>query len=90
MSKATKIAISLPEDLLEIIERERRESGESRSQFFRRAVEAFLRRKQERKLEEQYIRGYQRYPETEEELALAHWANPIAFGENPWEVDDKP
>ena len=38
MSKTTKIAISLPEEVLTAVEREREGSGESRSQIFRRAV----------------------------------------------------
>ena len=72
-----KIGISLPEPVLEAIERERKARGETRSEFLRRAVEAFLRRERERQLEEQYIRGYQQYPETQEEIdlatAMSHW-----------------
>jgi metal-responsive CopG/Arc/MetJ family transcriptional regulator len=37
MPKTSKIAISLPEEVLKAVEREREESGESRSQIFRRA-----------------------------------------------------
>ena len=66
MGKTAKIAISLPEEMLQSVERERRASGETRSEFFRRAVEAFLRRQRERQMEEEYIRGYQEQPETEE------------------------
>ncbi len=39
MPKTSKIAISLPEEVLTAVEREREESGESRSQIFRRAVD---------------------------------------------------
>jgi Arc/MetJ-type ribon-helix-helix transcriptional regulator len=52
-AKTTKIAISLPEEVLDAVERERGESGESRSEFFRRAVEALLRRQREQELSEQ-------------------------------------
>lgn len=48
MPKTTKITISLPEDLLERIEKERMARGESRSEFFRHAIESFLRRERER------------------------------------------
>ena len=54
-----KIAISLPDEVLEAVEKERLAKGESRSQFFRRAAEEQLRRERERKDIEQYIRGYQ-------------------------------
>ena len=46
MAKSAKVAISLPEDVLEAVETERKAKGESRSQFFRQAIERLL--KQER------------------------------------------
>lgn len=79
MPKMTKIAISLPEDLLEGIERKRLVSGESRSQFFRRAVGAFLRSEREREAIEQYVQGYRQYPEGEEEIALAETTTHLAI-----------
>ena len=85
MSKTAKIAISLPQDLLENIDSERLAHGESRSGFFRRAIEAFLRHERDREAIEQYIRGYQEYPETEEEIGLAQTTLPAALVENPWE-----
>lgn len=39
MGKSAKVAISLPGDILEAVETERKAKGESRSQFFRRAAE---------------------------------------------------
>ena len=80
-----KIAISLPEPFLKAIEKERKARGETRSEFFRRAAEAFLRRERERKLEEQYIRGYQQYPETREEIDLATAMSLGGSEEEPWE-----
>ena len=38
MGKSAKVAISLPEDVLEAVEAERKVKGESRSKFFRRAM----------------------------------------------------
>ena len=84
MSKTTKIAISLPEDVLDAVERERDQSGESRSQFFRRAVETLLRRQQEQELSEQYIRAYQQMPETTEEVEAARRAASTILAEEPW------
>ena len=59
--------------------------GESRSAFFRRAVEEHFRRAREREDVEQYLRGYQQYPETQEELALAESTLGYVMAENPWE-----
>jgi len=85
MPKIAKIAISLPEKVLASVERERRNSGESRSQFFRRAVEALLRRQQEQEMSEQYIRAYQQIPETEEDIEAARHAASDILAKEPWE-----
>ena len=82
-----KIAISLPDDVHQAVERERLVTGESRSQFFRRAVEEQLRRAKERADVEQYIRGYQLYPETKEEVAMAEATLGYVMAEKPWEDD---
>ena len=74
MPKTSKIAISLPEEVLTAVEREREESGESRSQIFRRAVDLLLRQRKEREMSEQYIHGYQQMPETKEEVTAARRA----------------
>ena len=85
MSKTTKIAISLPEDMLCAVEEKREESGESRSQFFRRAVEVLLKLHRERGQNERYIRAYSENPETEQEIESArHAASTILAGE-PWD-----
>ncbi len=84
-AKTTKIAISLPEEVLDAVEREREESGESRSQFFRRAVEALLRREREQELSEQYVRAYQKLPESPEEVEAARRAAGNILAEEPWQ-----
>lgn len=85
MSKTAKIAISLPEDVLTAIEKEREDSGESRSQFFRRAAESLLRRRREQELNRQYIRAYKKFPETREEVEAARQASSAILAEEPWE-----
>jgi metal-responsive CopG/Arc/MetJ family transcriptional regulator len=84
MPKTSKIAISLPEDVLLAVEKEREESGESRSQIFRRAVQMLLRQRMERKLSEQYIQAYQRMPETPEEVTASRRAASTVLAEEPW------
>jgi len=66
-----KIAISLSEEVLQAVEKERLANGQSRSEFFRRAAEEYLSRIKQREQVEQYIKGYQKYPETNDERALA-------------------
>lgn len=85
MPKMTRIAISLPEEVLAAVEREREESGESRSQFFRRAVETILSHKQEREMSEQYIRAYREIPETSEGVEAARRAAGTILAEEPWQ-----
>ncbi len=85
MTKIAKIAISLPEEILSVVERERKESGESRSQFFRRAIETLLRQQHERELTSRYIRGYQRIPEASEEVEAAYHAASTILAKEPWE-----
>ena len=82
-----KIAISLPEETLQAVEKERLASGLSRSEFFLRAVEEHLRRVKEREDVEQYIQGYLKYPETKEEIALAEATLQYAFDDESWEDD---
>ena len=91
MPKTAKIAVSLPEDLLRGIDGCRAASGETRSGFIRRAVEAFFRRERERQAEEQYIRGYLRHPETAEEVAeveAMYLASLEVHAEVPWDDGD--
>ena len=82
-----KIAISLPDEMLDAVEEERLAKGESRSQFFRRAVEEHLTRARERTAVERYIRGYQEYPEDSGEKALAEATLHYAFDEDSWEEE---
>ncbi len=80
-----KIAISLPEETLQAVEKERLATGLSRSEFFRRAVEEHLRRMKEREDAEQYVQGYLKYPETKGEITLAEATLGYVMADNPWE-----
>jgi metal-responsive CopG/Arc/MetJ family transcriptional regulator len=85
MPKTAKIAISLPEDVLAAVERERRGSGESRSEFFRRAAEILLRHQREQEMNELYACAYQQMPETKEEVEAARRAASSILAKEPWE-----
>ncbi len=82
-----KIAISLPDEVFEVVETERQATGESRSAYFRRAVEAFLRGEREREDVRRYIRGYRRFPEGEQEKASAESTLDEALSDVPWDDD---
>ena len=85
MGKAAKVAISLPEDVLAAVEMERQAKGESRSEFFRRAVEARLKQERESSAIRDYVRGYQQYPESIEEVEAAHRVGSAVLAAEPWE-----
>jgi metal-responsive CopG/Arc/MetJ family transcriptional regulator len=83
MGATAKITISLDAELLEAIERQRRERGQTRSQFFRHAAEQALRREQED--DERYIEAYRRQPETEEEMLIAQQLGLAVLAQEPWD-----
>ncbi|MBI2940016.1 MAG: ribbon-helix-helix protein, CopG family [Chloroflexi bacterium] len=85
MGRAVKIGISLPSELLETAERRRQASGQSRSEFFRYVLEAFLRREQEQEDIDQYVQAYRRYPETPEEIRAADQNAAEVLAGEPWE-----
>lgn len=85
----SKIAISLPEEVLRAIESARKASGESRSQFLRHAVEAYLRHQKERELDEQYMRGYLEKPETPQDAGGLYGAGLAALAQEPWDDGDE-
>lgn len=84
MDRSTKVAISLPERVLEAIEKERKASGESRSEFFRRAVERLLKEEREAGEIEKYIQGYKAMPESAKEVKAIHQAGASVLTEEPW------
>jgi metal-responsive CopG/Arc/MetJ family transcriptional regulator len=85
MSKSAKVAISLPEDVLEAVETERKAKGESRSEFFRRAIKRLLKQEQESSAVEVYVRGYREVPESTEEVEAIHRVGSAVLAEEPWE-----
>jgi metal-responsive CopG/Arc/MetJ family transcriptional regulator len=84
MDKSAKVTISLPESVLEAIEKERKARGESRSEFFRRAAERLLKQEQESKAVESYIRGYSTMPESIEEVKVVHQTGVAVLAQEPW------
>ncbi len=85
MPNAVKVAISLPPTILDSVEEERKCRGESRSEFFRQAIQAFLRQLAEKKNLERYVQGYLDQPETANEVREISSVSTSALAEEPWD-----
>ena len=83
------IAITLPDDRLELVERARESTGETQSEFIIRLIDAFAKQQEEAELVAQYKRGYELYPETEEEMAWIEAAQKYAFSAEYWDDEYK-
>ena len=85
MRKSSKFALSFPAELFDAVEAERDASHETRSEFFQRAATALLRKRQEDVWDEEYVRAYQKYPDTPEEIEAAAKAASIFLAAVPWD-----
>ena len=85
MTRAAKIAISLPENLLRVVDEQCRANGTSRSAFFRSAVEELTRRQREQDSAGRYVRGYLQHPESNEEIQEALRTSMTVLSMEPWE-----
>ncbi len=83
MNKSSKVAISLPEHVLKAVEKKRKARGESRCEFFRRAVEKLLKQEHESKDIEKYIQGYCDMPELADEVETIHKVGTVVLSREP-------
>jgi len=67
------------------MEEERHKRGESRSELFRSAVQAFLRDLQQRKDVERYVQGYVEHPEEAGEVEAFRSVSYATLAEEPWD-----
>ena len=82
---STKIAISLPLDTARMVERLRKESGESRSAFIRKALERIFEERQKARDIQAYIEGYRRMPETSEDRVVPESVVMESLAKEPWD-----
>lgn len=80
-----KVSLSLPKDLLRAVERWRRATGETRSEFVRRALLESLERREREDEIERYIRGYEIEPESSDEVDEVATPGLVVLAEDPWE-----
>ena len=85
MGKTSKIAISLPSEIIEAVDAECEATGQTRSKVFQRAVELLLRKRLEVIWDRQYAQAYRKYPDTPEEIEAAGKAASIFLATVPWE-----
>jgi metal-responsive CopG/Arc/MetJ family transcriptional regulator len=85
MSRAIKISISLPPEVLEKADRERETIGESRSEFVRQAIDERIRRIAEAERAERFLQGYKSQPETAEEAVTSYEMSRATLSAEPWE-----
>ncbi|MGH7777416.1 MAG: ribbon-helix-helix protein, CopG family [Candidatus Dormibacterales bacterium] len=79
-----KIAVSLPGELVERIDRERFATHKTRSAYFREVLERHVRETGQAALVEAYIRGYQEHPEAAAEDAAAEAMAAEAWRDLEW------
>ncbi len=85
MNERAKISITLPGKLLHQVDRLRRTTGETRSEFFRRAIAALLREGERQREICRYLAGYHAHPETEAELSWVAEASEELLATELWE-----
>ena len=72
MSKvATKVAVSLPDNLYRAVEQARKKSGKSRSAVMQDALHHWLWQQEQAVLIREYETGYQKKPESKREVMAA-------------------
>lgn len=80
----TQTLVQLTRQLLQRLDERAAREGRSRSALIRDAIEAYLYDEEEAEIDRQIREGYERFPETAEELASAERAGREGIREEPW------
>lgn len=83
---ASKVAISLPPELLRLIDLECRARGMSRSEYIRSAVTDLLKRRAERAADADYDEAYRKMPEDPADAAAYLAMTASAVTSLPWDA----
>lgn len=81
---ATKVAVSIPDDLYRAIEKARRRSGKSRSAVMQDALRHWLHHRAQVALVREYEAGYRRRPESRREVKAAQAAAVRLLSTEDW------
>jgi metal-responsive CopG/Arc/MetJ family transcriptional regulator len=80
----TQTLVQLTRELLFRLDERAAREGRSRSALIRDAIEAYLADDARDEISRQIIAGYERIPETEEEMAIAEQETIQLIREEPW------
>jgi metal-responsive CopG/Arc/MetJ family transcriptional regulator len=86
MRTREKVAISIPRDLLDAVERLRKRSGETRSAVFERALADYLAGAQAASESRRYVAAYRRSPESAAAQRAALASSLEALASEPWDA----
>lgn len=76
--------VQLSRGLLQRLDERAAREGRSRSALIRAAIDAYLYDEEEARIDREIREGYERVPETEEEMAWAEASAREAIEEEPW------
>jgi metal-responsive CopG/Arc/MetJ family transcriptional regulator len=80
----TQTLVQLSDELLRRLDERAAREGRSRSALIRDAIEEYLADETRDEISRRIIEGYERIPETEEELASAEASAREGIREEPW------
>jgi metal-responsive CopG/Arc/MetJ family transcriptional regulator len=80
----TQTLVQLNEDLLRRLDERAAREGRSRSALIRDAIEAYLYDEENTRIDREIREGYERFPETDEEIAAAERETRRLIREEPW------
>jgi len=80
----TQTLVQLSEDLLRRLDERAAREGRSRSALIRDAIEAHLYDEENVRIDREIKEGYERFPETDEERAVAEREARRLIREEPW------
>ena len=80
----TQTLVQLNEELLRRLDERAARGGRSRSSLIREAIETYMVDEARDEITRQIIAGYERIPETDEEMAVAERETREAIREEPW------
>jgi len=80
----TQTLVQLSRDLLQRLDERAAREGRSRSALIRDAIDAYLYDEEEARIDREIREGYERIPQTDEEVASAEREGREAIREEPW------